>query len=357
MAFGDDGDRERTEQPTGKRREDARKEGRVASSRDLTAALVLLGALGVQALIAPQLLRDTVTAFREGFDSLTAGDLTPDGAVALGLRSGRAVIGLAWPLISVVAVLAVASSLLQTRFLLSPQALSPKWERLNPLQGLGRILSLRGLVELAKSVAKLGLVGGIGFMTLRGDWGLLLRAGDGGLETLLGAVGRAVWDLWLGVALAYLALAAFDYVYQWWEVEKSLRMTRDEVQRESKELSGSPHLRGRIRALHRKMVTRRMADEVRKADVVVRNPTHLAVAIRYDSAAMHAPRVVAKGERFMAQHIIEIATAAGVPVLENRPLARALFKMVEVGREIPSDLYRAVAEVLAYVYSLRGRGL
>ena len=357
MAFGEDAGGERTEQPTGKRREEARQEGRVASSRELTGALVLLGALGVHGLTAPQLLTDTLATFRAGFDMLTARDLTPDGAVALGLRSARAALDLAWPLVSVAAVLAVSVSLLQTRFALSTKALHLQWSRLNPLEGLHRLLSLRGLVELVKSVVKLALVGGIGYATLRSDWDLLLRAGDGGIHTMLGAVGRAVWDVWLGVGLAYLALAAFDYGYQWWELERSLRMTKDEVQRENKETAGSPHLRGRIRALHRKMAGRQLANEVKRADVVLRNPTHFAVAVRYESAAMQAPRVVAKGERLMARHIIDIAVAAGVPVVENPPLARALYRAVDVGRDIPADLYRAVAEVLAYVYSLKGRGL
>jgi flagellar biosynthetic protein FlhB len=355
MAFGEGTDQERTEQPTGKRREEARREGRVASSRELTGAVVLLGALGVSTLTAPELLADTLAAFRAGFDPLTAGDLTPDGAVALGLRTARAALGLGWPLISVTAMLAVAASLLQTRFVLSTKALRPQWERISPLHGLGRIFSLRGLVELLKSVSKLALVGGIGFVTVRGDWGLLLRAGDGGAATLVSAVGRVVWDVWLGIGLAYLALAAFDYAYQWWELEKSLRMTKEEVQREHKEQNGSPHVRGRIRALHQKMAKRQLAVEVRRADVVLRNPTHVAVAIRYESGAMRAPRVVAKGERLMARHIIEIAADAGVPIVENPPLARALFKAVQVGREIPADLYRAVAQVLAYVYSLKGR--
>ena len=354
MAFGEGADLERSEQPTGKRREDARREGRVASSHDLTAALALLGALTVHGLTAPQLLADTLAAFRAGFAPLTAGDLTLDGALALGLSSARAALGLAWPLISVAAAVAVIASLLQTRFVLSTRALAPQWARLSPLQGLGRLVSLRGLVELVKSLAKFALIGGIGFATLRGHWGPLLTAGDGGIETLVGTVGRVVWDVWLGIALAYLALAALDYAYQCWEHEKSLRMTRHEVQQETKEATGSPHLRGRIRALHRKMAARRMVAEVRRADVVLRNPTHLAVAVRYESAAMPAPRVVAKGARLMARHIIEIAAAARVPILENPPLARALYSSVEVGREIPADLYRAVAQVLAYVYSLKG---
>ena len=355
MAFGDDSDRERTEQPTGKRREEARREGRVATSHDLSAALALLGALGVCGLTGPRLLIDTLAAFRAGFAPLDAGDLTVDGAVALGLRSALTVVRLAWPLIVVPGVLVIAAQLLQTRFVLSSQALHPQWSRLSPLRGLGRLVSFRGLVELAKSVAKLSLVGGVGFAMLRGDWSLLVWAGEGGPEATLAAIARVVWDVWLGVGLGYLALAAFDYAYQWWEHEKSLRMTKQEVQQEHKDTTGSPHLRVRIRTLHRRMAARRMAGEVRRADVVLRNQTHVAVAVRYESVAMQAPRVVAKGARLMARHIIEIAAAAGVPIVENPPLARTLYRAVEVGREIPADLYRAVAEVLAYVYSLKGR--
>lgn len=354
MASDETAGHERTEPPSSKRREEARREGRIAISSDLTAACVLMGALGIHLMAGSRFLTNAVATFEHRLGALPRADLTPDGALALVLDASAAVLGLAWPFLLVPAVVAVAALLLQTRFAFSVHALAPQWNRLSPLQGLGRLFGGRGFVELLKSVLKLTLVGGIAFLTLRADWPLLLGVGQGGGEATLAPLGRVMADLWLRVGGAYLFLAGLDYGYQWWQHERRLRMTREEVRQESKETEGNPLQRGRLRALHRQMAMRRMMSEVKRAQVVLRNPTHVAVALRYDGGRMRAPKVVAKGERLLALRIVEVAGAHGVPVIENPPLARTLFAAVAIGREIPADLYRAVAEVLAYVYSLKG---
>ena len=356
MASDEAAGHERTEQPSSRRREEARREGRIAISPDLTAASVLLGALGVHVMAGGRFITDAVATFQHRLATLGRAELTPDGAVALLLDAGLSVLGLAWPFVLGPAVAAVAALLLQTRFSFSLEALAPRWHRINPLQGLGRLFGTRGLVDLVRSALKLALVGGIAFTTLRADWPMLVGVGQGGGEATLATLGAVMADLWLRVGGAYLFLAGLDYGYQWWQHEKSLRMTREEARQESKETEGNPLLRGRLRTLHRQMAMRRMMTDVKRATVVLRNPTHVAVALRYDGGRMRAPKVIAKGERLVALRIIEVAEGTGVPVIENRPLARSLFDAVAIGKDIPAELYRAVAEVLAYVYSLKGGG-
>lgn len=356
MAFDDPAAHERTEQPTGRRREEARRQGRVAVSADLTAASVLLGGLGIQAMAGARFMTDALETFERHLGKLPRTELTPDGALALAFDAAATVARLAWPFVVIPAAIAVVTQLLQTRFAVSTEALTPQWSRINPLHGFGRLLGLRGAVELLKSVLKLALVGGVAFLTLRSAWPTLLALGQGGSAATSVTLARIAGEVWLRVGLAYFVLASLDYGYQWWQHERSLKMTKEEVRQESRDTEGNPLLRGRLRQIHRQMVTRRMMVDVKRADVVLRNPTHVAVALRYDATRMRAPRVVGKGERLLAQRIIEVASHAGVPVVENPPLARALFKAVAIGKEIPQDLYRAVAEVLAYVYALKGRG-
>jgi flagellar biosynthetic protein FlhB len=345
---------ERTEQPTGKRREDARREGRVPVSMEVTSAGALLGALGVFAMGGGALGQGAVEIVARGVARLPRADLSLDQVIALGFGAAADVLRVAWPLFLIPAVAAVAVGLLQTRFVVAAKLLRPDVSRVSPAKNLGRLLGTQGLAALAKAILKLVVVGVVGGSALRDRWGVLV-AGGPDTRAHVAAVGQALVDVWLRVAAAWLVLAALDWAWQRWTHEKSLRMTKEEVRQESKETDGNPTLRSRLRSVHRQMATRRMMTEVPKADVVVRNPTHVAVALRYTSGQMRAPRVVAKGERLLALRIIDVARRHGVPVMENPPLARALFAAVDLGREVPSELYRAVAEVLAYVYRLRGR--
>lgn len=356
MAFRESSGFERTEQPTPKRQEDARRKGQVARSTDLTTALLLLGALGAFSVAGGPFIVGVVAIFQQALRAAPLSDLGPDAGLALFSQTAVAMARRGWPFVVIPAVTAVAAQMLQTRMALSWDALGPHWSRLNPAQGLARLLGGHGLVETLRTVIKVVLFGGIVYATFRADWAALLTLGQGGTEEAVGTVGRVVRDLWLAVGLCYLVIAGLDYAYQLWHHQRSLRMTRDEVRDESKELEGNPLLRSRIRALQRQRATRRMMADVKRADVVLRNPVHVAVALRYESGRMRAPRVVAKGARLLAGRIVETARRHGVPIVENPPLARSLFRAVAVGQEIPSDLYRTVAEVLAYVYSLKRPG-
>jgi len=353
VASDEQSGQERTEQPTQHRREEARKQGRYPASRDLPGALVLLGGLGVHAMAGGHVVTEAVTQFERGLGTLPTADLTLDGAVARCFDAAVAAVRIGWPFLVVPTVIAAGTALLQARLALSFALVKPRWDRIDPAQGFRRLLSGRSAVEVLRALLKLAAVGAVAYVTLRADFPLLTSATHDGAG--VAALGRVLWNLWFRIGLAFLLLAGLDYAYQWWQHEKSLRMTKQEVRQEAKEHEGSPQLRARIRALHRQMATRRMMAEVRRADVVLRNPIHYAVALRYDGRKMRAPRVVGKGERLVAQRIVDEAARAGVPVVENPPLTRALFKAVAIGREVPRDLYRAVAEVLAYVYALKGR--
>ena len=353
MAGGERNEEERGEQPTAKRREDARKEGRYPASRDLPGALVLLGGLGVHAMAGSHLVTEAIRQFEQGLVALPTADLTLDEAMARCFAAGTAAIRIAWPFLLVPALIAVAAGLVQSRLALSLTAITPKWERIDPAQGFQRLFSGRSVMEVLRAILKLLAVAAVVYITLRADWMLLVQPGtDGAVFT---AMGRVLSDLWLRIGLVFLVIAALDYGYQVWRHEKSLRMTKQEVKQESKDQDGNPQIRARLRQLQREIAKRRMMSDVRTADVVLRNPIHYAVALRYDGRKMRAPRVVAKGERLVALRIVEQAAAHGVPVVENPPLTRALFKACAIGREVPRDLYRAVAEVLAYVYALKGR--
>ena len=353
MAFGERSANERTEQPSAKRREEARRRGQVAKSTDLTAAMLLLGGLAACSLAGGRLVSDAVATFRSGLSAAAQPDLTPPGALALFFTTSGSIAHLAWPLIVIPAAVAIASQVLQTGFAASWEVVKPQWQRVDPLQGLARLVSGTNLVDGIKTVLKLVVLLVIAYVTLKAKWPLLLHPGEN--ASLLVNVGAVVRDLWLRIGLAFLVVAGLDYGHKWWRHQQSLRMTREEVREEHKELEGNPLLRSRIRALHRQQATRRMMVEVKRADVVLRNPVHVAVALRYESGTMRAPKVVAKGARLMARRIVDAATRAGVPVIENPPLARSLYRMVAVGREIPRELYTLVAEVLAHVYSLKGR--
>jgi len=354
MAFDDGAAQERTEQPTGKRREEARRQGRVAVSPDLTAAAVILGAFGVYAMAGERFVTGALGTFELRLGEVPRGDLTVQAALTLLSAGAAASLRLAWPFMAIPVAIAFTAQLVQTRFAFAP--LRAQWSRLNPLQGFARLVGLRGVVELLKSILKLGLVGGIVYLTLREDWGLFFTLAPAGGGEALSTLARIIAEVWLRIGIAYLALAGADYGYQRWQHGRSLRMTKDEVRQESKDTEGSPLLRSRIRAVQKQLAGRRMMAQVGRADVVLRNPTHVAVALRYERGHMRAPKVVAKGERLLALRIIDVAARHGVPVVENPPLARTLFKVVAIGREIPQDLYRAVADVLAYVYALKGGG-
>jgi len=343
---------EKTEAPTPRRREEARQRGQIARSPEVNAAIGLLLGFTLLRSLGPSVVAQLAEVVESTLGGAATGLDTPEAlrtfAIHLGVRIGLALL----PLFGSLVLAGVVASVAQVGFYFSGQALVPRWNQVNPLEGLRRLLSLRGLQELAKALAKTALVAVIVYSALQGHINSLVGLARVDLNAGVAAMWSLATGIGLRVGLLMVVLAGGDYIFQRWQLNKSLRMTRQELIEELKRYE-NPFVRARIRQQQRAMAMQRMMAAVPQADVVITNPTELAVAIKYDASTMPAPQVVAKGRRLIAQRIRELAIANGVPVLERKPVARALFAATEVGMEIPADLYQAVAEVLAFVYSLK----
>jgi flagellar biosynthetic protein FlhB len=348
-----EGGQERTEQATPKRLKEAREKGQVPRSHELsTAAVCIAAAVAIYTLGRmaagnfADLMRDTL--------SLAPATAMDESAVWPALtHAGSRALWSVLPILGATFFAALAAPIAIGGWNFSAGALMPQFSRLNPANGLGRVFSARGLVELGKGIAKVAVVAVTGWVLLRGLTPQLMGLSS---EPLPGAIGHAAslagYSL-LVLVCGLAIIAAFDVPFQLWQHAKDLRMTREEVREEFKESEGSPETRGRIREAQRALSRGRMLQDVPKADVVVTNPTHFAVALRYDENKMRAPVVVAKGTELLALKIREIAAENQVPIVEAPPLARALYKSVEIGREVPAALYVTVAQVLTYVYQLK----
>jgi len=345
---------DKTEPATPKRREEARKKGEVAKSREL-ASIAVLGA-GVLYLYfgTRSLTLNMGHIIERTFQGIAGGIYTDQGLVDFATRSLKDFLWLVLPLMLALSVVALAVNLAQTGFLWTVEPLAPKASKIDPVKGLTQIFSKRSLVELGKSLFKILIVGWAAFSTLKEEFSHLLPLLYEDKIQILTALGSASLKVTVRCCWVIAILAILDYLYQRWEFEQKLKMTKQEVKEEFKQTEGDPQIKAKIRAAQREMARRRMMEEVPKADVVITNPTHLAVALRYEEGKMTAPAVVAKGANRIAHRIREVAEENGVPVVENKPLAQNLYKL-ELGEEIPSEFYQAVAEILAYVYSLKKR--
>ncbi len=351
--MAEESDQERTEAPSPQRLEKAREDGQVPQSRELATFVVLMTGGAALWMMASQLGRSMSGIVRGGLHFEPG--VARDSEVALSQLSALffdAALALA-PFLLLVAIAAMASPLLLRGWLFSTKAVMPDFNRLNPLNGFKRMVSSQGLVELVKSLAKVGMLGGVAAWLI---WGNLDAIFSLSLETPDHAVahmGDLVGRVFLLIAGAMIFIVVLDLPYQLWSYYDRLKMSKEQLRQEAKETEGDPHIKARVRAQQREMARRRMMAEVPTADVVVTNPTHFAVALKYTEGRMGAPRVVAKGADAVAAKIRELAAEHRVPLLEAPPLARALYRHTELGDEIPATLYAAVAEVLAYVFQLR----
>jgi flagellar biosynthesis protein FlhB len=259
------------------------------------------------------------------------------------------------PFAALFMVAGVVINVVQVGFHVTPKAMRPQISRINPLSGAKRFFSLRQLFELPKSLAKIAIVGFVAFKALADHMAELTQLTGGDFKAGLALTAGIGLELLLKIGLAFLVVAVADYIFQRWQFEKTAKMTKQEVKEEARSQEINEHIKGRIRTIQRQQARKRMMQRVPQADVVITNPTHYAVALQYDSTKMAAPRVVAKGQRLIAQQIKEIARQHGVPLVENKPLAQALFRAVDVDQEVPRELYKAVAEVLAFIYRLKNR--
>lgn len=351
--MADETGQEKTEEPTAKRIREAREKGQIPRSRELTTALVLLAGSGGLYFLGGDLGGGIADLLRDGLSPDPARIAEPAFIVhSLGAQILRALWVLV-PLFMILVVVAVMAPLALGGWMFSGKAVAPKLEKLNPLKGLGRIFGPRGLVELAKALAKFVVVGGMAVVLLRELVDDFIGLGRAPLGPAQAHAFELVGSAFLALSATLILIAAVDVPFQLWDNRRKLRMTRQEVQDEFKETEGRPEVKGRIRSLQREMAQRRMMGEVPKADVVITNPTHFAVALAYDRGGRGAPVVVAKGVDLIAVQIRKVAGESGVAVVEHPLLARAVYYTAELDSEIPEALYMAVAHVLAYVYHLR----
>lgn len=344
---------DKTEEPTAKRQRESREEGKIPRTQELSAAVVLIGA-GLMvgpggASIGLAMEEVTRSSFIAGHAALSDPRSSVEYLRWVGTRTAAGVA----PFALVVSGLALAVGTAQARGTLSTKPLEPDWSRMSPIKNLQRYLTPRPVVDLIKALAKLAIVGAVVYVAMAGAMEEFSRLPQSGPLALLKSLQSEIATVLLAAGLALLVLAGLDFGYQSWQHQQELRMTKEEVKKELRESEGDPLIRARLRSLGRSLARMRMMQAVPTADVVVTNPTHIAVALRYDPEIAEAPIVVAMGVRKTAQRIRKMALQSGVPVIESKPVARALFAAAKIGQPIPPMLYVAVAEILAFVFRHR----
>jgi flagellar biosynthetic protein FlhB len=349
------GGQERTEKATPKRRQEARKKGQVAQSREIPSVMILMTALAFFYFAGFWMLGSLSQVIGGIYGQLDTLRLNAVSEVtAFSVEIFKKVLLILIPFFVPILIAGLAGNIGQIGFEMHGESMHPKLTKLNPIAGLKKLVSLRSLVELVKSIIKILFIGGIAFGIVKKETTAMPALMQQEVVDILLFVGRVAFKIFFFVCLALMILAFLDYAYQRWQYEQSLKMTKQEVKDERKQSEGDPKIKGRIRRVQLELARRRMMEAVPEADVVITNPVHLAVALKFDAVKMVAPTIVAIGAGHIAERIKEIARNHQVPIVENKPLAQALHKMVDIGEFIPVELYRAVAEVLAYVYRLKG---
>lgn len=353
----EESDQEKTEDATPRKREKAREEGQVAKSVELPSVIVLLAAVVT--------LSSAIGFINKKMQTLIIQSLSFDKVPVIdALETVRLFYHYTFiffitiaPVLLAAFTAALFSNFIQVGFEVSWKAIEAKPDKLDPFKGFGRIFSKKSAMELVKSILKILIIGFVAYSSVKGSFNEIFRLYDNSIEQIVIFILNDCFRMFLWVLIAMFVLALIDYGFQKWTFEEQLKMSKQEIKDEYKQTEGDPHVKSRIRSIQMQAARQRMMQEVPKADVVVTNPTHFAVALKYDTMSMSAPKIMAKGAGAIALKIREVAAEAGVPVVENPPLARNLYKLAEIGDEVPPDLYQAVAEILAYVYKLKGKKL
>lgn len=346
-------DQEKTERATPKKREKAREKGQVAKSREVASVAVLLACLAFFWFGSHAILEKMMALTRWLFTQSGEFNVDCNNIQHLSINLVYKSFAMLFPLLMAAFSMALLVNYVQVGFVFSAESVQPKLSKIDPVKGFQKLFSIRSLVELAKNIFKISIVGFVAYITIKGEAENFIPLPDQSVWGILICIGGVAFKIIFRVCLALIILAVLDYIYQKWEFEKNLKMSKQEVKDELRRTEGDPIIRARIKRLQRDAARKRMMASVPGADVVITNPTHLAVALRYDQASAFAPKVVAKGAGFIAENIKDIARKNNVPIIDNKPLARVLYKKVEVDEIIPANLYRAVAEVLAFVYSMK----
>jgi flagellar biosynthetic protein FlhB len=343
---------ERTETATSKRRNDFREKGQVTQSKEIGTAALLTASLALWVFYAKNFWSHLELLYRTLLHKVGTLEVTPASVSVLSWELGRFLIELLWPIFLLTLIVGFFSSFLQVGPLFSTKVFMPDLAKFNPIKGMAKFVSKRSAVELIKSLSKVLLIAFVAYWTVRGEFETALTLTLMGLEQSLIFLGHVSYLVFAKSCGIMIVLAAVDFAFSKYEMEERMKMTKQEIKEEHKEMEGNPEMKSRIRAMQMQAARRRMMAAVPKADVIITNPTHLSIALSYERGTMGAPVIVAKGADHLAFKIREIARAHAIPIIENKPVARALYKQ-EIGEQVPEEMFTAVAEILAYVYGLK----
>lgn len=345
---------DKTEQPTPKKREEAKKKGQVAKSRELPSVAVILSGITTLTFFCSYMYCYIQKIMEEAFSLSLLNDVSVNGFIIFAEKMLSLFILAMIPIFAAIIITAILTNVIQVGFLLSYESLKPTLSKIDPIKGFQRLFSKQSFVELAKSLLKLAIIGTIGYLAIKNEVKDLPQLGDMEIASIIIYILKAAFVVVIKCILAMAFLVAIDYAFQKWDFENKLKMTKKEVKDEHKRTEGDPLVKSRIKSIQIQMARKRMMQAVPKADVVITNPTHLAIALSYDNSSMEAPKLLAKGAGKVAEKIKTLAEKHNIPIVENRELAHSLYSLVDIGQEIPPFLYKAVAEVLAYIYKLKG---
>lgn len=345
---------EKTEKATPKKRQDSRKKGQVAKSQDVGTSFIMLAVFFAFLLLGSYFLDLCLDLYKHSFTDFILVEVTPSNLEGVMMEALLLMAEFLAPVMIAAIVAALVSNYMQVGFLFSTETVAIKLEKLDPIKGFKRIFSLRAVVELFKSILKIAFIGVITFAVLWINVEDIMMLAQYTVGDSLAIVGNLTVQMGLFASFALVALAGLDYLYQKYDFEKNIRMSKQDIKDEHKNIEGDPLIKSKIKQRQREMAMRRMMQEVPHADVVITNPTHYAIALKYDDAKLDAPFVVAKGVDFVAQKIKYIAKENDVTLVENRPLARALYDQAEIGQAIPEEFFQTVAEILAVIYQTKG---
>lgn len=344
----------KTEKATPKRKQDERKKGNIFLSKDIVIVSSLLGVFYTMKILFPFIfstLKEYLLQYISFVGTKTEITETFASEVTFGLII--TFFKVAMPIIMASVLISIIATISQTKLLYSTDSLKPKFSRLNPIQGFKRMFSMKSFVEVLKGIIKITILFYIMYNFIESRMILFSKTISMELSASCIILFQSIMQLVVKISIVFIAISAFDYFYQWWEYEKQIKMSKQEIKEEYKQMEGDPQIKGKIKDAQRKMAMSRMMQAVPAADVVIRNPTHYAVALKYDIEKNEAPMLIAKGQDELASRIVKVAEESDVVVIENKPLARAIFATTDINREIPMELYGTVAEVLVYVYRLK----
>ncbi|WP_062105062.1 flagellar biosynthesis protein FlhB [Bacillus niameyensis] len=344
---------EKTEKATPKKRQDTRKKGQTAKSQDVNSAIGLLSVFLFLLFFSTSIGKVALGTFRTAFNETILLDVTEANIRPIMIDFLMDIAYMLGPVLLVALIAGIASNLLQVGFMFTTEPLQPKLEKLDPIKGFKRIFSIRAIVELLKSILKICFVGTVIFSVLWINIDEVLVLSQKSIGAALKTVGNLTLQMGIAASISLLVLSLFDYLYQRYDFEKNIRMSKQDIKDEYKNTEGDPLIKSKIKQKQREMAMSRMMQEVPKADVIITNPTHYAIALKYDEQKDDAPVVIAKGVDFIAQKIKLIARENNIVMVENRPLARSLYDQLEIGDKIPDEFFKAVAEILAYVYRIQ----